>query len=362
MFQTIMQKLDTMALDADWYMEDCEMDQHRSIRNLTDKLTELIHCSPDSVCLSTNTGFPSTPTHILYLSLLHQGTRLEVAVFRHTSVRWLFVLCLAMVTGDFKLLKDSRRSGLRHLHCPIIRNTATGTNHYVTTSRKKTLAELGFSEDDIISIEYSVVSKAETKPKRPKTKRAPPPSGLCRSKRAKAPPAPSRPSEADFRREHSEALEPVLHELRPILKLIRNRHNVVQIKRECPKTNRQPTRQFAAVCDTPSAVPLSSKIGKSRYRVLVGEPDNLYKTSKMRVAAPSGDMTLDLHGRSRPEALGLLRRRLAIWSERAMMSEYPFVVAADIVCGRGTQGLSELVAEFIRDNPQIANRPKGIAA
>jgi len=94
----------------------------------------------------------------------------------------------------------------------------------------------------------------------------------------------------------------------------------------------------------------------------VGEPDNLYKTSKMRVAAPSGDMTLDLHGRSRPEALGLLRRRLAIWSERAMMSDYPFVVAADIVCGRGTQGLSELVADFIRDNPQVANRPKGIAA
>ena len=342
-------------------MDDCQMDQQQSILSLTDQLTELIYCSPDSDCMTANTAIPTTPTHILYLSLLHEGTRLEVAVFRHTSARWLFVLCLAMITGDFKLFKDSRK-GLRHLQCPIIRNTSTGTKHYVATSGKKTLAELGFEEDDIISIEYSVINKAEAKPKRPEAKRAPPPSGLFRSKRAKAPRAPSQRSEEDFRREHSELLEPVLHELRPVLKSIRNRHNALLLKRETPKkTNSPAKRQGATACDMPSVAPQSSRVGKSRYRVLVGEPDNLYKTSKIRLAAPSAEMTLDLHGRSRSEALDLLRCRLASWTERAMRSEYPFVVAADIVCGRGTQELSELVADFIRENPQIANRPNGVA-
>jgi len=267
-----------------------------------------------------------------------------------------------MITGDFKLFKDSRK-GLRHLQCPIIRNTSTGTKHYVATSGKKTLAELRFEEDDIISIEYSEINKAEAKPKRPEAKRAPPPSGLCRSKRAKAPPASRPPSEEDFRREHSDALEPVLHELRPVLKSIRNRHNALLLKRETRKKAYLPAKKKGATaCDMPSAVPLSSgRVGKSRYRVLVGEPDNLYKTSKIRLAAPSAEMTLDLHGRSRSEALDLLRCRLASWTERAMRSEYPFVVAADIVCGRGTQELSELVTDFIRENPQIANRPKGVA-
>lgn len=361
MAQAVILKLDTLALAADWYMDDCDMDQQRSILNLTDHLTELIYCSPDSECMTANTAIPTTPTHILYLSLLHEGTRLEVAVFRHTSARWLFVLCLAMITGDFKLFKDAR-SGVRHLQCPIIRNTSTGTKHYVATSGKKTLAELRFEEDDIISIEYSEILKAEAKLKRPKVKRASPPSGLCRSKRAKVPPASRPPSEEDFRREHSDALEPVLHELRPVLKSIRNRHNALLIKRGAPKkTNLPAKRPSATACDMPSAAPLSSRVGKSRYRVLVGEPDNLYKTSKIRLAAPSTEMTLDLHGCSRPEALDLLRCRLASWVELAMRSEYPFVVAADIVCGRGTQELSELVADFIRENPQIANRPKGVA-
>ena len=43
-----------------------------------------------------------------------------------------------------------------------------------------------------------------------------------------------------------------------------------------------------------------------------------------------------------------------------MILPQPFVIAVDIVCGGGNQVLSELVAQFIRDNSQVANRPKGI--
>ena len=42
----------------------------------------------------------------------------------------------------------------------------------------------------------------------------------------------------------------------------------------------------------------------------------------------------------------------------AMKGNHPFVIRVDIVCGRGNQVLSELVASFIRDSPQVANRPK----
>eukprot|EP00571_Detonula_confervacea_P015386 CAMPEP_0172303428 /NCGR_PEP_ID=MMETSP1058-20130122/4961_1 /TAXON_ID=83371 /ORGANISM="Detonula confervacea, Strain CCMP 353" /LENGTH=70 /DNA_ID=CAMNT_0013014235 /DNA_START=944 /DNA_END=1156 /DNA_ORIENTATION=+ len=70
---------------------------------------------------------------------------------------------------------------------------------------------------------------------------------------------------------------------------------------------------------------------------------------------------MDLHGFSRYKALDMLRKGLREWVNEAMKGEYPFVVAVNIICGGGNQVLSELVAQFIRDNPQFANRPKGIA-
>lgn len=41
-----------------------------------------------------------------------------------------------------------------------------------------------------------------------------------------------------------------------------------------------------------------------------------------------------------------------------MMGEHPFVVKVDVVCGYGNQVLSECVAQWIRRNKQVANRPK----
>ena len=41
--------------------------------------------------------------------------------------------------------------------------------------------------------------------------------------------------------------------------------------------------------------------------------------------------------------------------DAAMKGEYPFVVPAVIVCGGGTQILSELVENWIREKKNVAN-------
>ncbi|KAL7540296.1 hypothetical protein ACHAXR_010011 [Thalassiosira sp. AJA248-18] len=41
-----------------------------------------------------------------------------------------------------------------------------------------------------------------------------------------------------------------------------------------------------------------------------------------------------------------------------MRGEYPWVIPVDIVCGGGSQILSEAVKAWIRNNRQVANRPK----
>jgi hypothetical protein len=42
----------------------------------------------------------------------------------------------------------------------------------------------------------------------------------------------------------------------------------------------------------------------------------------------------------------------------AMKSDYPFVVSVTIVCGKGSQVLSEAVGAWIKKNKKVANAPK----
>lgn len=71
-------------------------------------------------------------------------------------------------------------------------------------------------------------------------------------------------------------------------------------------------------------------------------------------------ITIDLHGYSRDEALETLDKSLPGWVETAMKGESPWVTPVDIVCGGGSQLLSETVKGWIRANRQVANRPKSI--
>jgi len=69
---------------------------------------------------------------------------------------------------------------------------------------------------------------------------------------------------------------------------------------------------------------------------------------------------VDLHGYTEESALRLLDDSLAGWVDVAMKDSYPFVIPIDIICGGGSQTLSEVVRNWIRTNRQVANRPKGL--
>ena len=67
---------------------------------------------------------------------------------------------------------------------------------------------------------------------------------------------------------------------------------------------------------------------------------------------------MDLHGCTREEALLRLDKSLDIWVDEAMQGSYPFVTQAVIVCGCGSQILSETVEGWIRENARVSNAPR----
>jgi DNA-nicking Smr family endonuclease len=154
--------------------------------------------------------------------------------------------------------------------------------------------------------------------------------------------------------------------MRPKLDEIRQQLISLSLHRTPPKKKTPPKavadkenshNSFALAKSTTTA-----KAGKTAYPVLVsGEVSNIFKTSKKRhkLCLKTDLVTLDLHGMSKQQALQLLDEKLPVWVDLAMKGHHPFVLAVDIICGGGTQLLSEVVAQWIGDNNQVANRPKG---
>lgn len=167
----------------------------------------------------------------------------------------------------------------------------------------------------------------------------------------------------ELREIHSNAMGPVLEELKPQLKLIRDRLNSLKLKKEPPKARRGKVIAVRKESSTADTVPIEDslgKAGKSVHPILVGETSNLYKTRLIHQSKTASHVTvLDLHGCSKAEARAMLQNGLKEWYNMAMKGEFPFVIPVNIICGRGNQILSEFVAQFIRETPQIANRPKG---
>jgi len=162
------------------------------------------------------------------------------------------------------------------------------------------------------------------------------------------------------------AMEPVFNELRPKLKHIRDKLTALTLHKTPPKdrskgiarAKENDLPRLAANLSLNDTLNGGGKAGKIRYPILVGESTNLYKAHQLP-SAGKGIITLDLHGCTRDKARCILKESLRDWVNNAMRGEYPFVIAVDIICGSGKQVISELVAQFIRDNSQVANRPKG---
>ena len=99
-----------------------------------------------------------------------------------------------------------------------------------------------------------------------------------------------------------------------------------------------------------------SKAGKTVYPILVGLESNLYSSSK--VSRNMKAISLDLHGFSKKQALKTSKKNLPRWVDTAMKGEHPWVIPVNVICGDGSQELSEVVAAWIHREKQVANRPK----
>merc|ERR1712194_526949 len=137
-------------------------------------------------------------------------------------------------------------------------------------------------------------------------------------------------------------MNPVLEELDPRLKDIRNQLNKLALENDSPKVRGHATKR-TDLSRVASTFPMTD--------------ERLYKTSTM----PHGHLVaIDLHGCSKEEALEELDNSLPVWVDAAMRGSAPWVLGVDIICGGGSQILSEAVKGWIRVNVHAANRPKGV--
>ena len=169
-----------------------------------------------------------------------------------------------------------------------------------------------------------------------------------------------------LRQAHSKKMEPVLAELHPKLKAIRDKLKSQSLQRTLPKQRKQATKKKNIDKENISnisfqPVKFGPKPGKAVYPILVGEASNLFKVPQLRrLKSKQRAIQLDLHGCTKAKALKMLEQGLKEWVELAQKGEYPFIISVDIICGGGSEVLSELVAQFVRENAQVANRPRGL--
>ena len=151
-------------------------------------------------------------------------------------------------------------------------------------------------------------------------------------------------------------------EARSKFKRIRQELDAMNLERIEPKQKNKkekPAPQSMPSFSTLSTAGADKKAGKSQYIVLVGDPNNLYKTRNIKRSI-SQVICIDLHGMSKNEALSKLDEHLPQWIDVAMRGSYPFVIPVKIICGKGSQTLSEAVAEWIRKKKEVSNAPKDL--
>jgi uncharacterized membrane protein YheB (UPF0754 family) len=168
-----------------------------------------------------------------------------------------------------------------------------------------------------------------------------------------------------YKAQHFTILSKLHQEMQPRLKEIRMKLNTLSLERQSPKSRKKKSKKsmkeeanHQIVADTG----VGGKAGKPYFVVQVGEEQYLYKTHKSSAHtsqnSPRNIPTLDLHGCTREEAAVKLNESLKVWVETAMKGSYPFVITAEIVCGCGSQVLSETVQTWIKSTSQVRNARK----
>jgi len=243
---------------------------------------------------------------------------------------------------------------------------------FASSSRKKTLAELGIRESDevhVVSLEeddmsYTASTGTQNGSKRSKSGKKKSPRKGAKKKRAKSEPVHRQElTMQDYKRLHFKALARVFEEARQTFKEIRIKIDATTIQKTPPKvrsSKKKAVKHFSLVTCLPGENSVGAKAGKKAFPILVGDESNLYNPclAKKRF---TDRMVLDLHGCSIKEALKKLDKHFPVWVDAAMSGEYPFVIPVDIISGGGNQILSGVVAQWIRRQPKVANKPKGFA-
>eukprot|EP00985_Skeletonema_marinoi_P016393 scaffold8804_cov80-Skeletonema_marinoi.AAC.1 len=117
--------------------------------------------------------------------------------------------------------------------------------------------------------------------------------------------------------------------------------------------------------NNPSDVGIGTSPGQIMFPIVVGNVDDLYKSSKRssgrkQPQSKNGTrrLSIDLHGYTTDEALKALNESLPRWIDSAMRGSHPFVEVVDIITGSGKQILSEAVEGWIKSHGNVARRPK----
>ena len=166
---------------------------------------------------------------------------------------------------------------------------------------------------------------------------------------------------------HSNLLTKIFEEAEPVFREIRKTLNDLAIKKSNNSKDKRATSKAQVKTNNPSDVGKGSAPGKIMFPIVVGNVNDLYKSSKHHSAGGrkhssnkngTRRLSIDLHGCTTDEALKSLDKSLPQWIDSAMRGTHPFVKAVDIITGSGKQILSEAVELWIKSNTQVARRPK----
>eukprot|EP00956_Cyclotella_meneghiniana_P005117 scaffold6369_cov73-Cyclotella_meneghiniana.AAC.3 len=239
---------------------------------------------------------------------------------------------------------------------------------FYSQSKKKSLKHFGICNDDVVAVEVPVptnmsdkfmtnhtATSSTEKPKVAKTKRQP--------SQQRRPWVGSVMDNDSDRMKHSSQMNLVLKEIQPRLEKIRQHLHGLSLKRTQPKDKAKTSKKARAnhkqIECLPSSVGIGSKAGRGSFVVNVGEANNLYKTSKQsKLIRSNPSASLDLHKLTKEQALAALNDSLPTWIETANSGMYPFVIQIRIICGKGSQALSEVVMQWIDSQQQVAHAPK----
>ena len=347
------------------------------------KDTQSMLTNTDYVLFKIGRNIPKHPKNKL-ITVFHElgpDYYRELGLYENSSVAQAVKACILEMFDDFNANRKFFLNMQPKLTMKVFGNAVISVNgeaeYRVSIYAKNSIREIGVKEGDVIRVvgrervvkddEVTTSTSRQVSQKGTKKNSGKMRNGKSKRKAYLVPSPKQLPTEEQLKEAHSMKMESVLNEMRPKFQGIRRKLDSLALKRQVPKQRKDLQEARSADkentdCNFIDKVSTSGgKAGKVAYPILVGLDTNLYISSKGKNARRSKAkvVSLDLYGLSKRKALDKLKKSLPQWVDVAMKGAHPFVIPVDIICGGGSQELSEVVATWIRSEKQVANRPKG---